>query len=123
MVTDGQDCEGAVTGFRGFNPSAMRQGYKSGLKAAHHLAWIHALVLPMSEEHLASHQCVKDSLCSLDDAGLAAWQIVDPRQRTRLDGVKIEKDQVGIQARRDAPLLLEPEKTCRLRRQSPYRFL
>src|SRR5712692_4160794 len=101
----------------------MHQSYKSGLKAAHHLAWIYALVLPVGEEHLSAYQCVNDALCSLDDAGLAAWQIVDPFQGTRLNGVKIEKDQVGIHARRDAPFFPEPEKSCRLRRQSPYRFL
>src|SRR6266540_2475583 len=90
----------------------MHQGYKSGFKAAHHLAWIHALVLPVGEEHLASHQCVGNALCPLNYPRFTAWQIVDPFQRTRLDGVKIEKDQVSIHARCDAPFFPEPEKSC-----------
>jgi hypothetical protein len=77
----------------------------------------------MGKEHLSAYQCIHNSFGPLDDTGLAARQIVDPLQRTRLDGVEIENDQVGIHARRDAPLLFEPKKTRRLGRQSSHRFL
>src|SRR5437867_7661105 len=94
-----------------------------GVEATHHLSWVHSLVLPMGKEHFPTYQRVGDALGPFDNAGFSSWQIIDPLEWTRLDRVEIKEDQVGIHALSNAPLLFEPQKTCRLRCQPPHCFL
>src|ERR1700737_2683724 len=69
------------------------------------------------ENDLSADDGARETLGALDDAGLAAGEIIRPLLRAQSDRVGIEQNHVGVETSGDAPLVREAEERGRLRSQ------
>src|SRR5216683_789119 len=83
-----------------------------------HPAGQHSLMFVVVENHLTADDSAGETLGALDDADLAAREIIRPLLRAQPDRFGIEQNHVGVEAGNDPSLVREAEKRGRLRSQS-----